>query len=105
MQGSHKDPRNPRGPDDGIDARAPIPGEFQVSAPAGSVFVQVCEFLRLLIAQCAETHSSLIAPQDTRLWHAGAANHSCHDRHAVLLRYSPWWLTVAEFGDSGRCRT
>eukprot|EP01052_Picozoa_sp_SAG31_P015113 SAG31_NODE_962_length_10731_cov_4.198552_4_plen_162_part_00 len=36
--------------------------------------------------------------QDTRLWHAGAANHSRHDRHAVVLRYAPWWLTVAEFG-------
>ena len=35
VPGSHKDPRNPRGPDDGIDQRAPIPGEFQVSAPAG----------------------------------------------------------------------
>eukprot|EP01045_Picozoa_sp_COSAG04_P029593 COSAG04_NODE_4903_length_1832_cov_37.058280_3_plen_67_part_00 len=29
-----------RGPDDGIDERSPIPGEFQVSGVAGSVFMQ-----------------------------------------------------------------
>jgi ectoine hydroxylase-related dioxygenase (phytanoyl-CoA dioxygenase family) len=51
VPGSHKDPRNPRGPDDGIDERAPIPGEFQISAPAGSVLMQ-----------------------DTRIWHSGAVN-------------------------------
>lgn len=37
---SHRDPRNPRGPDDGIDERAPIRGEMQCHCPAGSVFVQ-----------------------------------------------------------------
>ena len=26
VPGSHKDPRNPRGADDGIDEHAPIPG-------------------------------------------------------------------------------
>jgi ectoine hydroxylase-related dioxygenase (phytanoyl-CoA dioxygenase family) len=74
VPGSHKDPRNPRGPDDGIDARAPIPGEFQVSAPAGSVFMQ-----------------------DTRVWHSGATNQSEHERTAVVCRYAPWWLSGNEF--------
>ena len=41
VPGSHRDPRNPRGPDDGIDERAPIKGEMQCHCPAGSVFVQV----------------------------------------------------------------
>jgi len=76
VPGSHKDPRNPRGPDDGIDEHAPIPGEFQVSAPAGSVFMQ-----------------------DTRIWHSGALNQSEHERTAVVCRYAPWWLSGNEFGN------
>ena len=76
VPGSHKDPRNPRGPDDGIDERAPIPGEFQVSAPAGSVFMQ-----------------------DTRIWHSGAINQSEHERTAVVCRYGPWWLSGNEFSN------
>jgi hypothetical protein len=76
VPGSHKDPRNPRGPDDGIDDHAPIPGEFQVSAPAGSVFMQ-----------------------DTRIWHSGAINQSEHERTAVVCRYGPWWLSGNEFGN------
>jgi ectoine hydroxylase-related dioxygenase (phytanoyl-CoA dioxygenase family) len=73
---SHKDPRNPRGPDDGIDDRAPIPGEFQISVPAGSVFIQ-----------------------DTRIWHSNALNQSAHERTAVVVRYGPWWLSGNEFGN------
>ncbi|HCV00309.1 MAG TPA: hypothetical protein DGL25_03825 [Dehalococcoidia bacterium] len=76
VPGSHKDPRNPRGPDDGIDQHAPIPGEFQVSAPAGSVFMQ-----------------------DTRIWHSNAINQSEHERAAVVCRYGPWWLSGNEFGN------
>ena len=76
VPGSHKDPRNPRGPDDGIDQTAPIPGEFQVSAPAGSVFMQ-----------------------DTRIWHSRAINQSEHERTAVVCRYGPWWLSGNEFGN------
>ncbi|MEE2658296.1 MAG: phytanoyl-CoA dioxygenase family protein [Candidatus Latescibacterota bacterium] len=76
VPGSHKDPRNPRGPDDGIDERAPIPGEFQVAAPAGSVFMQ-----------------------DTRIWHSGVVNQSEHERTAVVCRYAPWWLSGNEFGN------
>ncbi len=76
VPGSHKDPRNPRGPDDGIDQHAPIPGEIQVSAPAGSVFMQ-----------------------DTRCWHSRAINQSEHERTAVVCRYTPWWLSGNEFGN------
>jgi len=76
VPGSHKDPRNPRGPDDGIDDRAPIPGEFQISVPAGSVFIQ-----------------------DTRIWHSNALNQSDHERTAVVVRYGPWWLSGNEFGN------
>ncbi len=76
VPGSHKDPRNPRGPDDGIDEQASIPGEFQISAPAGSVFMQ-----------------------DTRIWHSGAINQSEHERTAVVCRYAPWWLSGNEFGN------
>ena len=76
VPGSHKDARNPRGPDDDIDAAAPIPGEFQVSAPAGSVFIS-----------------------DTRIWHSGTINQSEHERTAVVCRYAPWWLSGNEFGN------
>ena len=76
VPGSHKDPRNPRGPDDNINGHAPIPGEFQVSAPAGSVFMQ-----------------------DTRSWHSNAINQSAHERTAVVCRYGPWWLSGNEFGN------
>ena len=37
---SHRDPRNPRGPVDNICVAAPISGELQVAAPAGSVYIQ-----------------------------------------------------------------
>jgi ectoine hydroxylase-related dioxygenase (phytanoyl-CoA dioxygenase family) len=76
VPGTHKDPRNPRGPADGIDEHTPIPGEFQVSAPAGSVFMQ-----------------------DTRIWHSGAINQSEHERTAVVCRYAPWWLSGNEFAN------
>ena len=76
VPGSHKDPRNPLGPEDGIDSSAPIPGELQVPAPAGSVFMQ-----------------------DTRLWHSGARNQSQYERTAVVCRYGPWWLSGNEFGN------
>ena len=48
---SHRDLRNPRGVLDPIDENAPIPGEVQITAPAGSVYVQ-----------------------DTRCWHSIAAS-------------------------------
>ena len=75
MPRSHRDPRNPRGPDDGIDERSPIPGELQVSCPAGSTFIQ-----------------------DSRAWHTNGLNHSATPRHAVVLRFAPWWLAVNDFG-------
>ena len=72
VPGSHKDPRNPRGPDDGINERAPIPGELQISAPEGSVFMQ-----------------------DTRLWHSGAA------RAGSLRRQQPRGRRRDEQGGMG----
>ena len=74
VPGSHRDPRNPRGPGDGISSVAPIPGELQVSAPAGSVYIQ-----------------------DSRSWHASAMHNTHHARVAVVNRWAPWWLSVDDF--------
>ena len=74
VPGSHRDTRNPRGPADGISIVAPIPGELQVSAPAGSVYIQ-----------------------DSRSWHASAMHNTRHDRVAVVNRWAPWWLSVDDF--------
>ena len=75
VPGSHKDRRNPRGPADGISVAAPIPGDMQVSAKAGSVFIQ-----------------------DSRSWHASAMhNPSGIDRVAVVNRWCPWWLAVDDY--------
>ena len=74
VPGSHQDPRNPRGPEDGIDAFKPIPGEMQASGPAGSVLII-----------------------DSRIWHSNAANPSDKPRVAIVVRYVPWWVSV-EFG-------
>jgi ectoine hydroxylase-related dioxygenase (phytanoyl-CoA dioxygenase family) len=82
---SHKDPRNPRGPADGIDERSPIPGELQIRCPAGSTFIQ-----------------------DSRTWHTNGLNYSEAPRHAAVLRYAPWWLSVNEFGGgipTSQCNT
>ena len=40
VPGSHRATNNPRGPEDGITVSAPIPGEMQCCAPAGSVYIQ-----------------------------------------------------------------
>ena len=84
VPGSHRDPRNPRGPGDGISIVAPIPGELQVSAPAGSVYIQ-----------------------DSRSWHASAMHNTRHDRVAVVNRWAPWWLSVDDFapGDTYNVNT
>jgi ectoine hydroxylase-related dioxygenase (phytanoyl-CoA dioxygenase family) len=75
VPGSHKDKRNPRGPTDCIIVSAPIPGDMQVTAPAGSVYIQ-----------------------DSRSWHASAKhNPSGRDRVAVVNRWCPWWLSVDDF--------
>ena len=74
VPGSHRDTRNPRGPRDGISIVAPIPGELQVSAPAGSVYIQ-----------------------DSRSWHASAMHNTRHARVAVVNRWAPWWLSVDDF--------
>lgn len=69
---SHRDYRNPFGPEDGVTRSAPIPGELQITAPAGSVYLQ-----------------------DTRTWHSSTLhNSSGSDRIAMVCRYAPWWLSV-----------
>jgi ectoine hydroxylase-related dioxygenase (phytanoyl-CoA dioxygenase family) len=75
VPGSHRDPRNPRGPEDDIIVSAPIPGDMQINAPAGSVYIQ-----------------------DSRSWHATAAhNPSGRARVAVVNRWCPWWVSVDDF--------
>ena len=74
LQGSHADSRNPRSVLDGIDGQSPIPGELQITAPAGSVFIQDC-----------------------RTWHTAAHNPSTEPRVAAVVRYAPSWL-AAEMG-------
>ena len=74
VPGSHKDPRNPRGPKDGVLNSAPIPGDMQVTAPAGSVFIQ-----------------------DSRCWHSSTMHNTSHTRVAMVNRWCPWWLSVDDF--------
>jgi len=77
---SHRDPLNPRmhqtpeGLEEHIDQLKSIPGEIQVSGPAGSALVM-----------------------DSRIWHSAGANPGPEPRVAVITRYCPWWLSV-EFG-------
>ena len=71
---SHLDPRNPPELHDDIDPSHSIPGEIQISGPAGSVVVI-----------------------DSRIWHSSASNPSSEPRVTVLARYSPWWVSL-EFG-------
>ena len=79
VPGSHKDGRNPRGPEDGITVTAPIPGDMQVSAKAGAVFIQ-----------------------DSRTWHASTMhNTSGRKRVAVVNRWCPWWLSVDDYAPGG----
>ena len=79
VPGSHRDGRNPRGPKDGITVTAPIPGDMQVTAKAGSVFIQ-----------------------DSRTWHASAMhNTSGRKRVAVVNRWCPWWLSVDDYAPGG----
>ena len=77
VPGSHRDARNPRGLHDGMNVSAPIPGEMQVTAPAGSVFIQ-----------------------DTRAWHCSAMYNPGRDRIPIVSRWCPWWLSVHDFGGS-----
>ena len=83
VPGSHRDARNPRGPGDGITVTAPIPGDIQVTAKAGAVFIQ-----------------------DSRTWHASAMhNLSGRKRVAVVNRWCPWWLSVDDFAPGGVLNT
>jgi uncharacterized membrane protein YgcG len=74
VPGSFKDRRNPRGPDSGMDDASAIATERQVTAPAGSVFVQ-----------------------DSRNWHSVPHNEAGDPRVCVIVRYAPAWMSV-EFG-------
>ena len=75
VPGSHKDKRNPRGPSDGMSVAAPIPGDMQVTAKAGSVYIQ-----------------------DSRIWHASPRhNPSNRPRVAMITRWCPWWLSVDDY--------
>jgi ectoine hydroxylase-related dioxygenase (phytanoyl-CoA dioxygenase family) len=78
VPGSHKDKRNPRGPADGITVTAPIPGDMQVTAKAGSVYIQ-----------------------DSRSWHASAMHNIDRKRVAVVNRWCPWWLSVDDYAPGG----
>ena len=74
---SHLDARNPRGPADNVNVQAPIAGELQVSAPAGSVFIQ-----------------------DTRTWFDFSAL-CCLLVPSLLMR----WAACAGVGTARRCTT
>ena len=78
VPGSHRDSRNPRGPNDGINVTAPIPGDLQVKARAGSVFMQ-----------------------DSRTWHASTMHNTGAKRVAVVNRWAPWWLAVDDYAPGG----
>jgi hypothetical protein len=83
IPGSHRDKRNPRGPSDGINVSAPIQGEMQVTAKAGSVFIQ-----------------------DSRNWHSSPMhNFSNQERVAVISLWCPWWLSVDDFAPGSRYNT
>ena len=73
VPGSHKDKRSPRGPSDGITLTAPIPGEIQIKAKAGSVFIQ-----------------------DSRLWHSSPL-FVTQKRVSVVNRWCPWWLSADDY--------
>ena len=80
VPGSHKDRRTPRSPTDNISITAPISGEMQVKAKAGSVLLQ-----------------------DSRLWHSSPLhNLSDKNRVAVVSRWCPWWLSADEFAPKSR---
>jgi hypothetical protein len=83
VPGSHRDTRNPRGPEDGISVTSPIPGDMQITAKAGSVFIQ-----------------------DSRCWHCSPMhNTSAHKRVAIVNRWSPWWISVDDYGPGGSFNT
>lgn len=75
---SHLDPRNPPELHDDMDPTRSIPGEIQLSGPAGSA-----------------------AMIDSRIWHSNASNPSDKSRVTVLTRFSPWWVSL-EFGGRNR---
>ena len=70
VPGSHRDTRNPRGPYDDYTVSAPIAGDMQIVAPAGSVYIA-----------------------DTRIWHSTACHMKTDElRVAGVNRWTPWWF-------------
>ena len=68
--GSHRDTRNPRGPYDDYTVSAPIAGDMQIVAPAGSVYIA-----------------------DSRIWHSTACHMETDElRVAGVNRWTPWWF-------------
>ena len=82
VPGSHRDLRNPRGPNDGMSVTSPVSGDMQVTAKAGSVFIQ-----------------------DSRLWHASPMHNTDQKRIAVVNRWSPWWIAVDDYAPGGVVNT
>ena len=116
----HRDVRNPRGPADGITVSAPIPGEVQCSAPAGSVFIQdtrTCEPaapLRLLLFVAVMNFFSTVFTLCLHVvvvslnlsgalddWCVAGHSSPCWSlapRTAMVSRLAPWWLSIQEIG-------
>ena len=82
VPGSFRDKRNPRGPADGITVTAPVPGDMQVAAKAGSVYIQ-----------------------DSRSWHASPMHNTGQKRIAVVNRWCPWWLSVDDYAPGHKVST
>jgi len=71
---SHLDPRNRPELHDDVAPDGSIPGEIQLSGPAGTAIMI-----------------------DSRIWHSTACNPSPEPRVTMLTRFVPWWLSL-EFG-------
>ena len=101
VPGAHRDTRNPRGPRDGITVSAPIPGELQVEAPAGSVFIQDSRMCAPTIRH-PTVHRSPAAGADKalRAWQVALDGVPQHER--ADARRSPKPLGVSLRKSSGR---
>ena len=98
VPGSHRDHRNPRGPHDGMTVSAPIPGEMQVVAPKGSVFMQDVSAPYQSFWARAFVVNNPAGLLQTRSWHCSAMYVPEGERMAMVNRWAPWWLSVQDFG-------
>ena len=78
VPGSHVDLRNPRGPADGINVHAPIPGDMQVPSPYNMyarfvctiiMYVCLCHMYNMLCTEQVAAPAGSVFIQDTRCWH------------------------------------